>query len=94
MLRYEDRYCGETHDCETLEEALEAANESLTFYRKDAVDSSEWSSGVEGIVISHVESDGTATPLYRATYVGTEEDGYDVEILPMPESEFSSALAI
>jgi hypothetical protein len=84
MFRYEDRDCGEIHDCETLEEAMAAANESLTFYRQDAVDNTEWSSGVEGVRVSRVESGGVVVPIFCATYVGTEEEGYDVQMLPVP----------
>jgi len=85
MFRYEDRECGESHDCDTLEEALAAANESLTFYRQDAVEMSEWSTGVEGVLVSRVEHGDVIVPLFCATYVGNDEDGYDVRMLPVPE---------
>jgi hypothetical protein len=94
MYRYEDRDCGETHDCETLKEALEAANENLIYYRKDASDSYEWSTSVESVLIGRVECDGSVTPLYCATYVGTDEEGYDVQMLPVPEEVVLEALAI
>jgi hypothetical protein len=85
MFRYEDCECGESHDCETLEEAMAAANESLTHYRRDAAEISEWSTGVEGVLIGRVEKGDVVTPLFCATYVGDEEEGYDVKMLPVPE---------
>ncbi|TLX15924.1 hypothetical protein [Rhizobium sp. MHM7A] len=85
MFRYEDRECGESHDCDTLEEAMAAANESLTYYRQDAVEISEWSTGVEGVRVSRVEKDDVVIPLFCATYVGNEDEGYDVQMLPVPE---------
>jgi gamma-glutamylcysteine synthetase len=94
MFRYEDRECGESHDCATLEEALEAASESLTYYRKDAVETSEWSTGVEGVVVGCVENGDRVTPLFCATYVGNDEEGYDVQMLPVPEVSPTVAPAI
>lgn len=85
MFRFEDRECGESHDCETLEEAMEAANESLAFYRQDAVEMSEWSTGVDGVIVSRVEQGEVVIPLFCATYVGNDEVGYDVQMLPVPE---------
>jgi hypothetical protein len=82
-----DRLSGERAVVDTLDEALSIGDEWLDDHRKEAHHDGEWLSDVEDLTVGFVadtgdEDDDVVT--HRATFIGTEDEGFDCAILPVP----------
>jgi hypothetical protein len=82
-----DRLAGERVVTDTQDEALAVAEDFLKEYRKEADNDGEWMNDVEDLTVGMVadtgdEDDDIVT--HRATFVGTENEGFDCAILPVP----------
>lgn len=82
-----DRLAGERVVSETLDEALAISEEWLADYRKEANHDGEWLNDVEDLTVGIAadtgeEDDDVVT--HRATFIGTDGEGFDCAILPVP----------
>ncbi|MCS4089092.1 hypothetical protein [Rhizobium sp. BK176] len=82
-----DRLSGERAEVDTLEEALTIGEEWLADHRNEAQHDGEWLNDVEDLTVGLVADSGDEEDdivTHRATFVGTDEEGFDCTILPVP----------
>ncbi|MBY3158399.1 hypothetical protein HFO56_39560 [Rhizobium laguerreae] len=82
-----DRLAGERVVTDTLDEAIAVAEEFLKDHREAANFDGEWLNDVEDLTVGTVSETGDEDDdivTHRATFIGSEKEGFDCAILPVP----------